>query len=274
MKNTSKTFTYTAQRGSYISTISALLFIMMVEGGVIIFLVARFVPNELIKLALLSALVVLYLFIGSKLLAPLLTKHKLGVADLQLHYGLDFKATVPRNTIIAAQRVRERVALPIVRYEAEKQRIVAAFSEQGQVLLLLDQPYAFRSGLFSRKFADKLLINVDQPDVFLAALDLATTSAMESVLPVKVQVSTDGNLRPTRVAPSAQTVGDKHAQHFLQDTGQRSEQAACHPERSEGSGSMMGAKMLRCAQHDSQDTGQIRSPESLISKCPEAEAGP
>jgi hypothetical protein len=64
----------------------------------------------------------------------------------------------------------------------------------------------------------------------------------------------------------SQTFGEKHAQHFLQDTGQRSEQAACHPERSEGSGSM-GAGMLRCAQHDSQDTDQVRSPGSLLSKC-------
>jgi len=56
----------------------------------------------------------------------------------------------------------------------------------------------------SKTFADKLLINVDQRDEFLAALDLATTSAVESVLPVKVQVSTDGNLRPTKVVPSAE----------------------------------------------------------------------
>ncbi len=33
---------------------------------------------------------------------------------------------------------------------------------------------------------------------------------------------------------------------------------ACHPERSEGSGST-DAEMLRCAQHDSEDTGQVRS---------------
>ncbi len=56
----------------------------------------------------------------------------------------------------------------------------------------------------SKTFADKLLINVDQRDEFLAALDLATTSAVESVLPVKVQVSTDGNLRPAKVVPSAE----------------------------------------------------------------------
>ncbi len=60
-----------------------------------------------------------------------------------------------------------------------------------------------------------------------------------------------GRVRAYLVA-EAQTFGEKHAQHFLQDTGQRSEQAACHPEHirsaqgklREGSGSM-GAEMLR-----------------------------
>src|SRR5258708_964530 len=37
---------------------------------------------------------------------------------------------------------------------------------------------------------------------------------------------------------------------------------ACHPERSEGSGSM-DAEILRCAQDDSQDTSQARSREVL-----------
>jgi ABC-2 type transport system permease protein len=32
-----------------------------------------------------------------------------------------------------------------------------------------------------------------------------------------------------------QTFGDKHAQQFLEETSQVSEQVACHPERSEGS---------------------------------------
>jgi len=36
----------------------------------------------------------------------------------------------------------------------------------------------------------------------------------------------------------------------------------CHPERSEGSGSLDG-EILRCAQDDSQDTFQVRSREVL-----------
>ena len=194
MKNASRTFTYTAQRESYISTVCALLFIMIAEVGLIAYLIARFVSNELIELALIIALVALFLNVSSKLLAPLWTKHQLNTTSLQLHYGLEFKAEVPRNTIIAARQVRERVALPIVRYEAEKGRIVAAFSEQGQVLLVLDQPYPFRVGLFgSSKSANQLLINVDQRDELLAALELQASSVEKPALVAGEQWSLSGN---------------------------------------------------------------------------------
>jgi ABC-type multidrug transport system ATPase subunit len=176
MKNASKTFTYTAQRVSYISTVCALLFIMIAEVGLIIYLIAIFVHNELIKFGLIIALVALFLIIGSRLLVPLWTKHRLNETSLHLHYGLEFKAEIPRSVIITARQAHERVALPLARYETEKERIFAAFSEQGQVLLVLDQSYPFRVGLFgSSKSANQLLINVDQRDEFLAALDLQAT---------------------------------------------------------------------------------------------------
>lgn len=209
MKEASKTFPYTAQRGSYISMICAFLFIMFVEGGVIALLIARFVQNDLIKLAVLSMFVLLYLFISSKLLAPLWTRHHLTETSLQLHYGLDFKAPVPRGAIIAAQRVRERLVMPVMRYEADKRRIVAAFSEQGQVLLLLDQPYPFRAGLFGRKLANELLINVDQRDEFLAALELSATSVEKTALPVKGESASIGSSQPIRVVPPAALSGVK-----------------------------------------------------------------
>jgi len=207
MKNVSRAFSYTALRGSYISIVSALLFIVMVEGGVIALLIARLMPNELIKLVLLCLLAALYLFISSKLLAPLWTKHRLNARSLELHYGFDFKADVPRNTIIAAQQVRERVALPVARYEAEKKRLVAAFSEQGQVLLRLDQPYPFRMGFFSRTLANQILINVDQREEFLAVLNLATTSAEKPTLPTKAQPDPGESQGLLRVSPPFEFTG-------------------------------------------------------------------
>jgi ABC-2 type transport system ATP-binding protein len=177
MKNTSKTFTYTAQRASYISTVCALLFIIVSEVGLITILIAKFVQNEFIKFGLIIALVALFLNVSSKILAPLWTKHHLSATSLQLNYGLEFKSVIPRKTIVAASKIREKVAFPLARYEAEKGRIVAAFSEQGQVLLLLDQSYPFRVGFFgSRKPANQLLINVDQRDELLAALEYQADS--------------------------------------------------------------------------------------------------
>ncbi len=202
MKNTSKIFSYTARRGSYITMMSALFFMMIVDGGVLAFLI-KLIPNELINLALLGLSVGLYLLITSKLLAPLWTKHRLNATGLQLQYGLDFRASVPREAIIAAQQVRERVALPVARYEAEKQRIVAVFSEQGQVLLRLDQPYPFRVGFFKRALADRILINVDQRDEFLAALNLPTTSAQQSASSAKARPRSDEILHPLKAVPSA-----------------------------------------------------------------------
>ena len=126
------------------------------------------------------------------------TKHRLNEASLQLHYGLEFKAEISRNTIITARQVRERVALPLARYEAEKERIFAAFSDQGQVLLVLDQPYPFRVGLFgSSKFANQLLINVDQRDEFLADLDLQAASTVRG--DASVPTPLPATPAPTRV---------------------------------------------------------------------------
>jgi ABC-2 type transport system ATP-binding protein len=185
MKNAPKTFTYTAQRAPYIATVCALFFMMIAEIGLIALLIAKFVQNELIKFGLIIALVILFLNISSRLLAPLWTKHQLSATSLQLHYGLEFKAEIPRNTIIAARNIRERVALPLAKYEAEKERIVAVFSEQGQVLLLLDQPYPFRVGLFGKsKPANQLLINVDQRDEFLADLEIQASSVEKPVIVV------------------------------------------------------------------------------------------
>src|SRR5690242_16479943 len=109
MQNTTRTFRYTAQSGPYISTIGALLFIMVAEGSGATFLIAKFLPIIVLKWLLISALAALYLFMIVKLLAPLWTKHRLSETHLHLHYGLDFKQSIPRESIVAVERTRERV---------------------------------------------------------------------------------------------------------------------------------------------------------------------
>src|SRR5689334_23293837 len=96
----SKTFTYTAQRGAYISIISTLLFMMLIEGGVTVLLIAIFVSNALIKLALFGIIGLLVVLIVSRIIAPLWTSHHINAKHLQLRYGLDFKADIPRSAIM------------------------------------------------------------------------------------------------------------------------------------------------------------------------------
>jgi len=167
----SKKFTYTAQRGGYVSIISTLLFLMVIEGGVIVLLIAIFVSNEFIKIGLLSVVVFFDIFVASALLAPVWTSHHVDAKNLRLRYGFHFKADIPRSAIMAAEPVQEKVGMiPSVRYEVEKQRVVAAFSEKGQVLLRLDRAYPLRVGFFGRRNADEILINVDKRDEFLGVL--------------------------------------------------------------------------------------------------------
>src|SRR5713101_6885632 len=170
MQNTTTTFGYTAQRGPYISTVSALLFLMTGEVGGIAFLIAIFLSIDVLKWLLIGALMVLFFIITSKLLVPLWTKHGLSATHLRLHYGLDFKASIPRARIVSVERARERVVMPVARYEAEKQRLNIAFSEHGQLLLRLDTPYPFQVGFGKKVFAEKILLNVNLPDELLTAL--------------------------------------------------------------------------------------------------------
>lgn len=172
MENT-RTFRYTAQNGPYISTISALMFIMLGEAGGIAFLIIKFLSIVVLKWLLVCALAALYLYIMGKLLTPLWTKHRLSETHLHLHYGLDFKQSIPRENIVAIERARERVVMPMARYEAEKQRLNIAFSEHGQLLLRLSEPYPLHMSRGKKVFAEKILLNVDQPDELLAALDPA-----------------------------------------------------------------------------------------------------
>ena len=168
----SKKFSYTGQRGGYVSIVSALLFMILVEGGVISLLIAIFISNVFIKMGLFSILGIFVFFMVGRMLAPLWTRHGVDAKYVRLRYGFDFKADIPRSAIIDVRAIREKVGvIPWVRYEVGKGWVVAAFSEKGQVLLRLDRAYPLRVGFFGRRGADQILINVDKRDEFLGVLD-------------------------------------------------------------------------------------------------------
>lgn len=167
------TFPYRAQKASAISTLFALLFIMAGENVLVVILITIFIHMPVLKFAPVSLLLVFELFIALNLLSPLWTKHRLNATSLRLHFGIAFQANIPRSAIVSVKPVRERMVLAVARYEGDKQRIMAALSDQGQVLLRLDQPYPFRVGL-SKVQADSILFNVDNRDALIAALGETT----------------------------------------------------------------------------------------------------
>src|SRR5215472_961179 len=183
MKETTRTFTYTAMRGTYITSACAFILLLLIDGGLLGLLVFLFIHNSLLRLVVPGIETVIYLLLIVVLLAPLWTKHRLSATHLQLHYGLSLNITIPRSTIIAAQAVRERLTMlePMwARYDANKNRIVSAFSATGQVLLHLDGTHSYKVGR-STVLADTILLNVDACDEFLADLIPVADSMLDNL---------------------------------------------------------------------------------------------
>lgn len=169
-------FPYTAHRRACYSFAATFTFVLLLEAGMWAFLVVVLAPSLILKVVLLGTLVAINLFaIFGLMLAPLWTKHRLTKTHLYLHYGFD-KMTIPLADLMAAQPVQERHSYRMrAEYQAHSHRIVAAFSEQGQVLLRLNQRHRFHVNRADVS-ADRFLVNVDHRDAFLAALGLPEKS--------------------------------------------------------------------------------------------------
>jgi ABC-2 type transport system ATP-binding protein len=191
-----QTFTYTARRRAYFSAAMPFLAIVALESPLTVLLILVFARAPLVRLLLLGAYAGLLLFlVFGVLLSALWTKHRLTPTHLALRYGLD-RIEVPRSAIVAARATHEQLdALQLLRaqLDARRHRIVAAFSEEGQVLLTLDQRRTFRVR-GTTGVADQILINVDRRDAFLAALGIPQTCASEPK-PASVPVE---SARPAR----------------------------------------------------------------------------
>ncbi len=199
MNDSVQTFSYTAQRTSYLTTGGTFLFLVCIESSVIALLAVVLIHIVFLKLALLFVLICFLAFIVTRLIAPLRTQHKLSHTHLSLRYGALFKADIPRDDVLYAQAVHEQLTMfqPMTpRYEEKKHRIVASFSEQGQVLLRLNKPHAFKMGNKTH-FVDTLLINVDKRDEFLQALSVSDNHEKLVVGRDRFLASLSASERPT-----------------------------------------------------------------------------
>lgn len=173
MKETKLIFTYTAQQRMYWGIVGVWLAMVSVEGSILILLLTLLVHPLLLKILLLVAMAALLLFLVFHiLLAALWTKHIVTHSHLLLHYGPD-RLDIPLAAIATAQPVHEHLnALQTVRgqLDAKNQRVIMAFSEQGQVLLTLKYELQCRIGR-SNGAINRVLLNVDRRDEFLIVLN-------------------------------------------------------------------------------------------------------
>lgn len=146
--------------------------LLVVEGAVFGLLAMLLAPQPL-RTYLLAGLALLLLYAVTYMVAPLWTHHELDAKQLRLRYGLGFRVTVPLERILRAGPARERLGMLQAigaRYDRDRRRVVAAFSDEGQVLLELDRPLILRTGWFGGGPTERILINVDRRDAFLVAL--------------------------------------------------------------------------------------------------------
>ena len=171
------TYTATAQRSGYKTTIFTLIISLLIEAALEILVISVIVPDGALKWIINlvhSGLCLWIIFFLLNSLHVLKTYHTLTPTHLKVRYGRGFKAAIPLNALsgcwFATQKIMN-VQNIRASYKKDKHRLVAAFSGEGQVLLKFHQPQIFRLGLFKTVTANEILLNFDNRDEFLAALN-------------------------------------------------------------------------------------------------------
>lgn len=172
-----RTFMYTEDDQKFLLKMGGIGFVIVLESTVVILLIIGLVQNNRLQTILLVAYGLLVVAVLGFAAAPLFTRHRLTADTLYIRFGWD-KAVVPRSIIIAAESVSEPLSGlqgMRARIDDSSERLIAALSEHGQILLKLDAKYTFSIN-GSRQPIKEILLNVDERDLFLDMLNIASRS--------------------------------------------------------------------------------------------------
>ncbi|NOK60213.1 MAG: hypothetical protein GFH27_549281n394 [Chloroflexi bacterium AL-W] len=163
-------FTYNTQRNGYITIVLAVVFIAFVEKVLTTTLIVIFVPAGFVRLILLGGLILLTVLGLLAATSPLWTRHCLTTTHLYLRFGVFLRATIPREHIAAVQPFNAVTTAAGVTYDAHKRQVTAVLAPHNQVVLHLSLPQYVRVGLLQGGMTEVLVINVDQPEEFIALI--------------------------------------------------------------------------------------------------------
>ncbi|HEY4640152.1 MAG TPA: ABC transporter ATP-binding protein [Thermoanaerobaculia bacterium] len=175
MKSQGIKYKYTAEGSSYWSLASVFLGLVFIEGGLFIAAALFLIANPAVRYAVAAGLAVVMMGIPLRvLLAPLFTAHTLTENELVLHYGRH-KLVVPKTLIKSVAPAQETLhgaqALSAQIDEKRPSRVIAAFSERGQILLELTEPQLYAlSTLTDNLPVDEIVFNVNDRDDLLRRL--------------------------------------------------------------------------------------------------------
>jgi hypothetical protein len=168
-----KSFKYTANKDEFSGLALGFSFLIVAEA-IGIELVLLFLLEGWLKWLVLLLMLILHVYFLDWLYAPLRTTHFLTPSHLKLRYGWTLKADISREDIATATAWKKPITKgePIMpRYVKERERLIANFSPDGQVLLTLKNPLQLKLSIQKVK-VQEILINVDNRIDFLAALHL------------------------------------------------------------------------------------------------------
>jgi len=174
MADQGQTFTYTGRKGRFWKAALPFFSLALIESAVAA-LVIVLLAHGTLRIALLAAWGAILPWMAWFLTRPLRTRHRLTPTHLNLRFG-PTRLDLPRGEIAAARPVK--VPLGLVRplraeVEPRRHRLVAAFAEEGQILLTLAEPRQVTAGRRSSEVSE-VLINVDRREELLAALGVSS----------------------------------------------------------------------------------------------------
>jgi ABC-2 type transport system ATP-binding protein len=166
----------TRQIGEYLTGLAPFVLVVAVELGALLAVIAFAVPSGPIRTASALFLTGVLLFAFHVMLAPLASGHAIEDGVLRLRYGLfpfALRVDLRLGEIVEAKPAEAKVDAGAAlgpRFAAAEQRIQAAFSAHGLVLLRLREPRPISISPFQRPTAREILVNVDAPGPFLESL--------------------------------------------------------------------------------------------------------
>lgn len=158
-------FSYTQDKSAYLPIAILFGLLCLAESAVLAYLAVNFLPAPWHIVAVV--VFALFQILPARVLtAPLFTQHQLDQEGLAIRYGIT-KWMIERDWVASVEPVHQNLSgfEPLAgSFDEENNRMLACFSEQGQVMIRLKQPQMFPLGFGRRAESDTLLINADHAE--------------------------------------------------------------------------------------------------------------